>query len=278
MVRIKGVTQKFSGRIEFEDISYSEYDLLCSIVEKLNSGDFQNEATDGIPEDNANALVGNIAVKEAVANGDSGSISDGVGNAGKETVVENCRSVESIAEIMSGVLDDAKNNPEKYEWRPAPALEFASEHEEFNGISHHLLGRAAEKLGIEKKVVVVNGSGRRMRIYPMKVKTPVILDAVEKAKEIQKSDVDKIKMEEDDTIRECAGWNFQQAQFLKNKRKQVGLSIKELSELINYPFSVIQSWENGVCAPSAVAMKAIEKWFGVDTVKGLRDLEAKAAS
>jgi ribosome-binding protein aMBF1 (putative translation factor) len=46
-------------------------------------------------------------------------------------------------------------------------------------------------------------------------------------------------------------------QFLKKARKEAGLSVYELSNILEYPYYAIQGWESGSAVPSQEAIKIL---------------------
>lgn len=233
MIVVKDVDFKCSGKIEFEDISREAYNKLLEFVQGLNSGE---ETVETVEKENPKEDASRPAVPKKIP--------------AKNKVIEKSKEPSYIGAIykLKSIVEYAKAHPDEYEFRPVQTKEFLAEHtEEFVGISEIALGKAAESIGMVRKRISDKRypNPRRVRDYPMR-----------------KIALAKTEAESVSEIHELKNWSFKQAGFLRDKRRQVGLSIKELSDIIKYPFAAIQAWENCQAEPSSNAIDAYVSKFG----------------
>ena len=234
MIVVKDVDFKCSGKIEFEDISREAYNKLLEFVQSLNSGEetVEKPAEEEKPKEDAPRPP--VAKKTEE----------------KKKAANNAKVPSYLGAVdkLKGIVEYAKAHPDEYEFRPVQTKEFYAEHaEEFAGISEISVGKAAETIGLERKRISDKRypNPRRVREYPMKKSAPA-----------------KTGGESLTEIHGLKNWSLKQAGFLREKRRQVGLSIKELSDMIQYPFNAIQAWENCQAEPSTGAIDAYCARFG----------------
>lgn len=233
MIVISNVQSSYTGTIEFSGISSEAYRKLMEFVNGLN-GETKEEAP-----------VAPVETKEEEKPNDSEMISK-----------SRTKSAESGSEVFNrckdeikSIWDYAKGHPDEYEIRFCEAQEFYEENKDkFDGISIITLGHAANALGFERKRQMVNGQPRRVRAYPMKRQTD---KALEEKKTRGRPRRTPVFSEDTENQSESIG------QFLKKARKDAGLSVYELSNILEYPYYAIQGWEAESSVPSQEAIKVL---------------------
>ena len=234
MITITGVKSAYNGTIQFEDISEASYRKLVQFVAELNGEAMPEIAREIAPSRPSEKRVEEQGVPEVPKRAEKKNTKKGI----KKSEAE----IELVKKLKK-IVDKAKENPDEYEFRFCMARDFIAENaDEFGDCSDIVLGRAAEELNLEKKVVsnTEYGSPRRMRAYPMK-----------KRADENDSETVSAKKRTESIVPDTVGG------LLKKARKDAGLSIYEMSNLLEYPYYVLQGWESGSSDPSQEAIKVL---------------------
>lgn len=160
----------------------------------------------------------------------------------------------SSKNFFLALLSDVEKNPGHYEWKCCSASDFAMAYEELKPITKKVISDVGRVLTCAAKCSVLF-EGDKIN-YKGKTKQAASYYNVP----IRKVKVMPINMPH---------WNQNRADFLKAKRKEVGLTIKELSDLIKYPTQAIQAWESGSSQPSIEAIDAYSAKFGTEFKRDL---------
>ena len=241
MIHITGLESTYSGKIEFSGISSEAYRKLTQFIAELNGEEIEEThvplAVDGKKEKDETpekTVETNVISKSRTKGAESG-----------KEVFNKCK------EEIKSLLEYTKEHPDEYEIRFCEAQEFYEENKDkFDGISIITLGNASKALGLERKRQMVNGQPRRVRAYPMKKRAEKSSEEPKKRGLPRKSPV---FAEEDHALDQADSLG----QMLKKARKDAGLSVYELSNIVEYPYYAIQGWENGSAVPSREAIKVL---------------------
>lgn len=269
MIGIKNVSQMYSGVIEFQNLPETSYSILEKVVGMLNNGEDIEKIlpasletkSDGVSKDEAEKKKGSVK-----ASGSSGKKPF----ASRKVFSDN----ETVYKIVKGIVDEAIAHPDQYEFRDALSREFFEAYsEKLKGCSVIKVSKVMDDLGYHSHYVYKDKKPMTMRKYPLPIsrseKSPKDEGGKPEEKNVVAASSVKPKRTwtvepSEDQESSFRNWNMKQAGILRDSRMKCDMSITELSEIIGYPFYVIQKWESGTAAPSSAAMDVLEKRFGAD--------------
>ena len=268
MIKINFVPQLYSGTIEFQNISQETLDALCEVVKKLDREQEQETALPSIKSVKLAKVDEDMSKSQKKPDKPSKPLEKEKKQRGTLSKI----SAEEVQKIVKEIIETALKNPDQYEFRYVLARDFIAEYpDKMEGVGSIYVGKAMENLGYFRKAMAVNGSTRRLRQFPMPKKQVEKEDNSPRKKEAGKTVAEaapkpkrtmwKVEAEQDQDS-SAKNWNMKQAKYLHDRRVEVGLTISELANVIQYPFYAIQKWENGEAAPSTAAMDVLQKNFG----------------